>query len=173
MKRSEVVDNLRGRKSIMDVQRLQERRNLIGRLLDILTAKLVRIGGGSMMPNYPSGSWVVVNRRAYTWPRKPQRFDVVRFEDPAQRGRWLIKRIVGLPDEEVALVDGQLHINGSPVAEPHIERPMACGSGKHEWWPCTNEYVLLGDNRAASTDSRKFGTVPIGSFRGRVAKRLR
>ncbi len=146
---------------------------MIGRLLDILSAKLVRVGGSSMAPTIPGGSWILVNRRAFNWPRKPQRFDIVRVEDPSKPGRWLLKRVVGLPDEEVRLQDGRLEVDGSVVPEPHLNGAGDALAGKHEWWPCTNEYVLLGDNRAESTDSRKFGTVPIGAFRGKMMRRLR
>ncbi len=146
---------------------------MIGRILDILASKLVRVDGASMDPAVPDGSWVLVNRRAFNWPKKPQRFDIVRFEDPSKPGRWLLKRVVGLPDEEVRLLGGRLEINGTVVPEPHLSASSEPSNAKHEWWPCTNEYVLLGDNRTVSTDSRKFGTVPIGSFRGRVERRLR
>ncbi len=145
---------------------------MIGRILDIATAKLVQVRGASMDPAFPDGSWVVVNRRAYRWPNKPQRFDVVRFEDPVTPGRWFLKRVVGLPDEEVSLEDGQLKINGSEIPEPHVPDSESPTSD-HSWWPCTNEYVLLGDNRAASTDSRKFGTVSLGAITGKVTRRLR
>lgn len=167
------VVSLEPGKSITNIPRFERRPRMIGRILDILTAKLVRVNGPSMEPTFPDGSWVVVNRRAFSWPGKPKRFDVVRFEDPSQRGRWLVKRVVGLPDEEVALRDGRLEVNGDAVQEPHLAGLADGLSGTHEWWPCTNEYVLLGDNRDASTDSRKFGTVPIGAFRGRVVRRVR
>ncbi len=147
---------------------------MIDRILDLITAKLVRVNGASMDPTLPNGSWVIVNRRAYSWPRKPARFDIVRFEDPSTPGRWLVKRVVGLPDEEVKFENGRLFVDGNVVFEPHIDGSgMAEIPSLHEWWPCTNEYVLLGDNRDASTDSRKFGTVPIGALRGRVTRRLR
>ncbi len=147
---------------------------MINRILSILTAKLVRIRGSSMEPTLPDGAWVFVNRRAFRWPRRPQRFDVVRFEDPSNTGRWFVKRVVGLPDEEVRLENGDLFVNGSIVEQPHpADQSASETSEKHEWWPCINEYVLLGDNRGASTDSRKFGAVPIGKFTGRVERRLR
>lgn len=146
---------------------------MIGRILDILTTKLVRVGGASMEPTVPDGSWVLVSRRAFNWPRKPERFDVVRFEDPSKPGRWLLKRVVGLPDEEVRLRDGQLEINGALVEEPYLDGSYAGPGPLHEWWPCTNEYVLLGDNRLASTDSRKFGAVPVDAVRGKVVRKLR
>lgn len=147
---------------------------MIAGILDVLTAKLVKVRGSSMEPTFPDGSWVLVNRRAFRWPRKPERFDVVRLEDPSQPGRWLIKRVVGLPDEEVILDGAKLLVNGEPIAEPHLIEGLVTDLAEwYEWKPCTNEYVVLGDNRGASTDSRKFGTVPISKFVGRVRRRLR
>ncbi len=145
---------------------------MIGPILDILTSQVVRVSGVSMTPTLPDGAWIIVKRSAFRRQRRPRRFDIVRFEDPAKPGRWLLKRVVGLPEEEVRLEDGQLFIDGLQVTEEYV-----CGADisgdKHEWWPRSDEYVLLGDNRSASTDSRKFGPVPVAAFRGKVSGRLR
>ena len=144
---------------------------MLNRLLDIVTSQLIRIRGSSMEPSLPAGSWVIVSRRAYRGSNSPpQRFDIVRLEEPGRRGHWVVKRIVGLPGEEVCLEDGKLLINGREVPEPHAQGRGA--AGKHEWWPREGEYVALGDNRDASTDSRKFGTVPLSAIRGKVVRRL-
>ncbi len=140
---------------------------MIDRLLGVLTSQFVRIRGESMWPALPDRKWVRVTRRAYSHRRKPERFDVIRFEDPSERGHWVVKRIVGLPDEELRLEDGRLFIDGIEIDDP---RARGASGGKSEWWPCTNEYVVLGDNRDASTDSRKFGAVPIGKILGRVRR---
>jgi len=76
-----------------------------------------------------------------------------------------------LPDEEVRINEGRLEINGAVIQEPHMNGVSDGAVATHEWWPGTDEYVLLGDNRAASTDSRKFGTVPLGAFKGKVLNR--
>jgi signal peptidase I len=147
--------------------------NMISKVLDSLSTKIVRINGSSMEPTLPDGSWVLVNRRAYGQSRKPVRFDVVRMENPSRRGHWIIKRIVGLPDEEVRLTDGRLFIDGVETPEPNLTGGGANEGQQHEWWPRAEEYVVLGDNRGASTDSRKFGTVAIGAIRGKVGRRIR
>lgn len=149
---------------------------MIGKILDILRLQIIQIRGSSMEPALSDGSWVVVSRRAFRPPRKPGRFDIVRFEDPSRPGHWSVKRVVGLPGEEVSLEDGQLLVDGRRVTEPYIDpahtlnRP---GNGRHVWFPRAGEYVVLGDNRVASSDSRKFGPVPVSGLRGRVIKRLR
>lgn len=139
---------------------------LIARLLDILSTKFVRISGQSMHPALSDGAWVRVNRRAYR-DATPARFDVVRLDDPSRAGRWIVKRVVGLPGEEVKLEDGVLFVNGSEIREPHLS--IRAPAGKYEWWLRGDEFVVLGDNRSASTDSRRFGPVSFSAIRGKVS----
>ena len=119
-----------------------------------------------MEPAISDRSWVIAFKAGFR-RRDPARFDVVRIEDPRSVGHWIMKRIVGLPGEEVALRDGQLFIDNEPVPDSHAYCPDP-QADNHEWWPRDDEFVVLGDNRMASTDSRKFGPVKRSSFRSRV-----
>ena len=119
-----------------------------------------------MEPAIGEDSWVISLRAGFR-RREPQRFDVVRLEDPRTEGHQIMKRIVGLPGEEVALKPGELFVNGEVVEDLFAYCPDS-SAGKHEWWLRDDEYVVLGDNRSASTDSRKFGPVKRSSIRGRV-----
>jgi len=119
-----------------------------------------------MEPSISEGAWVVTFRAGFR-RREPRRFEVVRLEDPRSAGHWSLKRIVGLPGEEVALRNGELFVNGDLVGEPHAYCPDPMGD-VDEWWPRGDEYVVLGDNRGGSTDSRKFGPVKRASIRGRL-----
>ena len=142
---------------------------MIERLLDILTMQLVRVRGDSMAPALRLGSWALFSRRALRDGRGPRRFDIVRFEDPSRAG-WSVKRVAGLPGEDVRLENGALYIDGRPVSEPHAS-PVD-GPEWLEWRPGPGEYVVLGDNRARSTDSRRYGCVPAAALRGRLVRRL-
>lgn len=93
--------------------------------------------------------------------REPKRFDVVRLED------WHMKRIIGLPGEVIALRSGELFVDGEAVGDIFAYYP-ATVADNHEWWPRDDEYIVLGDNRMDSMDSRKLGPVKRASFRGRV-----
>jgi signal peptidase I len=119
-----------------------------------------------MEPAIGDGSWVISARAGFR-RRPPQRFDVVRLEDPRASGHWILKRIVGLPGEEVSLKEGELYVNDQTVADSFAYCPDAA-TDNFSWWPRDDEYVVLGDNRSASTDSRKFGVVKRSSFRGLV-----
>jgi signal peptidase I len=119
-----------------------------------------------MEPTISENSWVIALKAGFR-RRDPERFDVVRLEGPRSAGHWILKRIVGLPGEEVALRGGELFVGGELVGEPHAYCPEQAVD-YFEWWPRVDEYVVLGDNRGGSTDSRKFGVVKRASIRGRV-----
>ena len=119
-----------------------------------------------MEPSIIEGAWVISFRLGFR-RRVPARFDVVRLEDPEIVGHWILKRIVGLPSEEVLLKDGELFIDGQVIADTHAQYAQVA-SDKFEWWPRNDEYVVLGDNRSFSTDSRKFGPIKRSGIRGRV-----
>jgi signal peptidase I len=119
-----------------------------------------------MEPAISENTWVAVLKAGFR-KHDPRRFDIVRLEDPREPDRWMLKRIVGLPGEEVALTAGELFVNGKQIVDPHAYCPDP-QADKFEWWPRDDEYVVLGDNRRQSTDSRKFGPVKRSSIRGRV-----
>lgn len=117
-----------------------------------------------MSPTLGDGRWIVVSRRAYV-RRRPSRLDVVRFADPRRPGSWSVKRIVGLPSEQVELRGGELVINGREVADPYA---VPHDASEHLWAPGRDEYVVLGDNRTRSTDSRHYGPITFTAITGAV-----
>ncbi len=158
--------------------RISQLNYIVNTLIELLSVQFIRVRGRSMEPAIGANTWVVVFKAGFR-KREPQRFDVVRLEDPHEPNHWIIKRIVGLPGEEVALIEGELFVNGEQAADPHAFYPdswpdPASGpspdslTGNQEWWLRDAEYVVLGDNRSASTDSRTFGPVKRSSIRGRV-----
>ena len=134
------------------------------RLLELLSRQLIRVRGESMTPTLRNGQWVVVSRRAYA-RCPPSRFDVVRFEDPRRPGSWSIKRIVGLPLEIVEIRGGKLVVDGLAIDDPHT---VPGDTSEHLWAPGANEYVVLGDNRSRSTDSRRYGSIGFPAITGAV-----
>ena len=116
---------------------------------------------------------VIANRIIYRF-KAPERGDIVVFETPSRAkaacnaSGTFVKRIVGLPGEQVSLRDGQVLIDGVPLNEPYLV-PGARGLESGEW-PRTprNAYFVLGDNRTMSCDSRRWGTVPRENIIGRA-----
>ena len=159
------------------------------------------IPSGSMHPTLLEGDVVFVNRLAYDLKvpltdhillrlGDPQRGDVVTFSSPRD-GTRLIKRLVAVPGDTVAMRNKQLVVNGVPaqyqsaaVAPDHdaLDAPwqvqhlqetagghthaiqwLAGVAGPDNFGPITlpaNQYLMLGDNRDNSADSRYIGLVP-------------
>lgn len=116
-----------------------------------------RVVGRSMEPTLENDQFLVVNKLSYRL-HAPQRGDIIVFRDPRDEGRKLIKRVIGLPGERVAVRDGQVFVNGSPLDEPYISSPPRYSQAA-QLIP-EGHYFVLGDNRNNSSDSHSWGTLP-------------
>ena len=86
-------------------------------------------------------------------------------------GTWFIKRLAGMPDEEIVLSGGSLYADDVLLAD--LTRAALGEPGqRREWWNGPAEYFVLGDNPADSRDSRAFGSVPAENLIGRVWLRI-
>ncbi len=149
-------------------------------------AKPYRIPSSSMEPTLHCarpGDWclgrfndrVIANRLAYRFGR-PERGQVVVFDAPAAASRCaagdggaaFVKRLIGLPGEQVSERNGVVYVDGRPLSEPYVAPRFR--DRQTRTWPRIPEgrYFFLGDNRAHSCDSRTWGTVPRGSLIGHV-----
>ena len=136
-----------------------------GAVVERLTSKWVVVVGHSMYPTLQDRQRVRVSRRAYRIG-SPARWDVAFFEHPNRDRFWETKRVIGLPGESVLLENGRLYLNGIEIDEPFIfgVQPRI----NRQWQLQANEYILFGDNRRRSTDSRQFGPVPRNRIAGKV-----
>jgi signal peptidase I len=107
----------------------------------------VKVAGQSMMPNYQDGSRHFINKLAYV-SAPPQRGDVVGVRTPD--GDVYIKRIVGLPGEKVHFDQGRIEINGKPLNEPYVDTRIPRRFEDPSAHLGTDEYFVIGDNRATS-----------------------
>ena len=132
--------------------------------LNAVTAR-IRVEGYSMVPTLQGGEFILVNRLAYRFGRQPHRGDIIVFR-PNDNGLGdYIKRIVGLPGEEVLIQNGTVYINNRPLVEPYIlERPRYNGY----WLVPPGHVFVLGDNRNHSTDSHVLGPVPLDRVIGQA-----
>ncbi len=131
------------------------------------------VKGQSMLPSFAEADRLVIDKLTYRFA-DVKRFDVIVFRVPKAKQKDYIKRVVALPGETVELRAGALYINGRYVAQDFAFRNLvALNFGAQEVAP--GHYFVLGDNRPASTDSRRenlVGQVPAANIRGRVRLRV-
>jgi signal peptidase I len=150
---------------------------VLGRRLARLEPVLVE--GDSMRPTLLPGQRVAVG----PLDRPPRRGDLVVVRrgaapsrstvaplrgSPDPSGLEVVKRVVGLPGERVRLVAGRLEVDGLAVAEPYLGGTTGDEARDLDLRLGEDQYLVLGDHRAASTDGRDFGPVPAAALTGRV-----
>jgi signal peptidase I len=150
-----------------------------------------QVPSGSMQPNLQPGDRIAVNMLAYGLRvpftdielidrGEPQRGDVVVFKSPAD-GTRLIKRVVAVGGDTVALADGHLWLDGKPLADADAGDLEHFGDRdvrldlRHGGGPDIpgltippGMALVLGDHRGNSADGRYFGLVPLKSLYGKA-----
>lgn len=135
------------------------------------------IPSASMYPTLQEGDRVIVNKLSYKL-HDVHRGDIVVFEAPPGEGspsiKDFVKRVVGLPGDEVDVHDGHVYIDGEQLPENYLPEGTITTPGAQELpmeVPAGSVFVM-GDNRSDSRDSREFGPIPESSVVGRVFVRL-
>jgi signal peptidase I len=111
------------------------------------------VHGDSMRPTLDPGQRIAVGPLR----RTPRRGEVVLLRHD---GLEMVKRVVGLPEERVRLVDGRLEVDGRDVPDPYaVEDPAGVDAVELDVRLGDEQLFVLGDSRRHSTDSRSFGPV--------------
>ena len=125
-------------------------------MVHFFVATLFIVDGLSMEPNFHTGEYIIVDRFQYLFGT-PRRGDVVVLKFPGDPDhKKYIKRVIGLPGENVIIQNGQVFIDGQKLDESYLPEglqtlPNVNRTLKEE------DYFLLGDNRPNSSDSRVWG----------------
>jgi signal peptidase I len=164
------------------------------------------VPSGSMIPSLQVGDMILVDRTAYDLKipltqisvaktSEPQRGDVVVFDSVEEEGTVMVKRLIGLPGDEIEVIDGNVKVNGATIAQmgtvtsdqdeliQYEER-----LGEHRYFVQRipeyfrpeqrvfeipeGQYLMMGDNRDNSRDGRYFGFVPRKHLIGRAERVL-
>jgi signal peptidase I len=129
------------------------------------------IPSGSMIPTLQINDRVLVNKFIYRF-MEPSRGDIVVFESVDDPDTDLIKRVVGLPGDRVAVRSGRLVVNGEPQKEPFTNKKLP-DTSFFAATPVPKDHVfVMGDNRANSQDSRVFGPLPKKNIEGEAFLRF-
>ena len=167
------------------------------------------IPSGSLIPTLLIGDYLFVSKYSYGYSRysfpfspplftgrilgaEPQRGDIAVFKLPRDNSTDYIKRVIGLPNDRIQMIDGILHINGQAVQKEQIgKQDVSAGAGYRDtiqeldlygnrlgrntgvYQVPAGHFFMMGDNRDNSLDSRDMsaqgvGYVPFENFVGRA-----
>lgn len=124
--------------------------------VSIFVIQITRVESGSMEPTLMTGEYCIINKFAYI-TRKPTRGDMVCFYSN-EYNLYLLKRIVGIPGDNIEFHDGSVYINGQEYNESsYLNSDVHTYCDKNFVVP-NDSYFMMGDNREYSTDSRYFNS---------------
>lgn len=138
-----------------------------------------QIHGDSMLPNYHDGDYLLTEVISYKFLKRGlQRGDIIVFHAPEQPTLDFIKRIIALPGEKIKLQNGQIfiinseHPEGFLLKEPYLANGVTTQPEKTiregELFEVGEGFVVMGDNRPRSSDSRNWGVVKREAVVGRA-----
>lgn len=145
-------------------------------VIRLFVAEARYIPSGAMLPTLQINDRLIIDKLTYRF-ESPKRGDIVVFS-PTEALRKqnfndaFIKRIIGLPGDQVQVKGGLVYINNQPLRESYIAKEDAA---QYEWGPQTvppNAYFVLGDNRNNSYDSHYWGYVPRENIIGKATQRF-
>ena len=120
----------------------------------------IRVNGTSMYPTLQDKEFMILNK--ISLKQGINRFYIVVVQE---NNKYIIKRVIGLPGESVMYKDSKLYINGKVIEDNYSKTTtndfdnVVLGE---------NEYFVMGDNRAVSSDSRIIGPVNIKNIKGKT-----
>jgi signal peptidase I len=118
----------------------------------------VRVEGTSMMPRLENHDRLFINKFVYHF-EAIERGDVVVFHYPLDPSKSYIKRVIGLPDDHIQIVNGRVWVNGKLLHEPYVPAKYRDDNSMQAMIVPKNCYFVMGDHRSISSDSRAFGPV--------------
>jgi signal peptidase I len=132
-------------------------------LIDAVVGR-VRVENISMQPTLHQDQFILVNKLAYRLGSY-QRGDIIVFHFPGDPREDYIKRVIGLPGDNIEIMNGQVIVNGLALEESYIAAPP---NYTKSYQVPEDGLFVLGDNRNQSSDSHSWGYVPTGNVVGKA-----
>ena len=129
-----------------------------------------RIGNTSMLPTVSPGDLLLIKLK----PQSINRGDVIIINPHGDQRSHQIKRVIGMPRDEILIDKGSIIVNNHLLSEPYLKgRPRTEFSDNAKKWSLgKNYYLVMGDNRLVSTDSRTLGPISRQQIIGKAIYRL-
>ncbi|MBY0473134.1 signal peptidase I [Patescibacteria group bacterium] len=132
------------------------------------------VSGVSMVPTFEDAQYLIIDELTYHF-EKPHRGDVIVFRYPKDPTQFFIKRIIGLPGDQVHISSAGISVTKEDGTVLQLDESYVVNQGngsEQTYTVAENSYFVLGDNRPESSDSRAWGFVPRANVVGRVFVRL-
>ena len=126
--------------------------------------RIYTIPSASMVPTLEAGDHIVVTPYLF---REPRRGEVIVFRSLSDPNELVVKRVIGLPGDLIDAHLGKVRLGGHALAEPYLLQPASSGAFEAQI-VAPDAYFVMGDNRAASLDSRQWGALPRVRIVGRA-----
>jgi signal peptidase I len=138
-------------------------------VLFYIAGRPVRIEGQAMKPALNDGDRVMMTSRFDPLARG----EIIIFYYPGDTSKSYVKRIIGLPGEEIEIAGDKVFINGQLINEPYLNLTVTprYSRNANKEKILANNYFVMGDNRNYSSDSRDWGTVPYELIYGKFVNR--
>ena len=120
----------------------------------------IRVNGSSMYPTLQDKEFMILNKIGLQ--KGINRFDIVVVES---NGKYIIKRVIGLPGESVMYSDNKLYINGKAIEDNYSKSET---ENFENVILKDDEYFVMGDNREVSKDSRVIGPINVKNIKGKT-----
>jgi len=151
-------------------------------VLFLFVVQIHEVNGNSMLPNFHNHEYVLTDKLTYKF-REPQRGEVIIFKAPPQPREEYIKRLIGLPGEKIKIQNNKVIIYNEKHPEGFVLNECYLGDGvvtkgktaipPNVIVPIPEGYYLVfGDNREDSSDSRHWGPVKKEMIVGRAVVRI-
>jgi signal peptidase I len=154
---------------------------LLALFIRAFVVQAFKIPSGSMEPTLLIGDHILVNKFVYGIKAplvnktmipigEPERGDIIVFIYPLDKKKDFIKRVIGLPGDEIRIVNNRIYINGKPYNDPHGVYKDHGGDNRNlgPFVVPDESLFVMGDNRDHSYDSRYWGFVPMESVKGKA-----
>jgi signal peptidase I len=132
-------------------------------LIHLFIAQPNKVDGNSMFPTMHTGERILTSKVTYRL-NMPHRGEIIIFTPPDEKKGDYVKRIIGMPGETIMLSKGDVYINGQRLNESYLPEGTRTAEKKflREGIPFqipADNFIVLGDNRNFSSDSREWGPV--------------
>ena len=139
----------------------------------VYVASVQQVVGSSMSPTFKNQDILILNKFYYRF-FDIKRFDIVSLE--YDDTKYLIKRVIGLPGDKIEYKDNILYVNGVAIEESFLDADVVTNDFSlsdlgYDVIP-EDMYLVLGDNRGDSLDSRDIGLITKKSILGKVNIRI-